>query len=215
MAREPKRTWVLIAGVGGSALLVTIWILINGYFGVLHAVIRGTALLGYLLIFMTSLGSLYKRELTRYFGRSFIGVHHIFSIGGLALLTLHGLGVAWQSRSLAAILPDFSSLTGFLRLGGRPALWIFAVTTLTALYRSALRKQWRQIHWLNYLAFVLGTVHGIWIGTDLQALIARIVVGVMGAVVAAAFVWQRIERRRRIRRAREKAAAARRKQQED
>jgi DMSO/TMAO reductase YedYZ heme-binding membrane subunit len=214
MAREPKRTWVLIAGIGGSALLVTTWVLINGYFGALNAVIRGAALLGYLLVFLTSLGSLYKRQLTRYFGRSFIGVHHIFSIGGLALLTLHGVGVAWQSRSWTALLPNVESLTLFLQLGGRPALWLFAVTTLTALYRSAFRKQWRQIHWLNYLAFVLGAVHGIWIGTDIQTWPARVVVGAMAATLIGVFVWQRIERRRRIQRAREKAAAARRKQEE-
>ncbi len=211
--REPKRTWILWLSTGLVLALALLTVLPDALsFG--EGLIRVTALVGYVTVFATSLFSLYTRQLSRVFGRSFQQLHHLFAIGGLTLLAIHGAAVAVQLRSLGAFLPDFSSVYAFFSLAGRPALWLFVLTTLTALYRSAFRKQWRQIHWLNYGSFALGTVHGILTGTDFQSLAAKVLGGMMAGALGVAFVWKRVERQRRIRRAREKAAAARREQAE-
>ncbi|MGC9400201.1 MAG: ferric reductase-like transmembrane domain-containing protein [Anaerolineae bacterium] len=211
--REPKRTWVL--WLGTTVVLVPILIAVTSDGPpFLDGLIRAAALVGYVSVFVTSLFSLTTRQLSKFFGRSFQQLHHIFSIGGLTLLAIHGAAVAWQWRSLAVFLPDFSSVYAFFSLGGRAALWIFVITVLTALYRKAFRKQWRQIHWLNYVAFALGTVHGILIGTDFQSPAVKVLSGTMAAVLSGVFVWKRVERRRRIRTAQAKSAAARRRQED-
>ncbi len=210
--REPKRTWVLLLGTAVVLVPVLIAVTSDGP-PFLDGLIRATALIGYVAVFVTSLFSLYTRQLSKFFGRSFQQLHHIFSIGGLTLLAIHGVAVAWQLRSLMALLPDFSSVYAFFSLAGRPALWIFVLTTLTALYRKAFRKQWRQIHWLNYLAFALGTIHGILIGTDFQSLVVKVFSGLMTAALIGAFAWKRVERQRRIRAAQAKAAAIRKRKQ--
>ena len=206
--REARRTWVLLVGI--VVVLAPVLIAVTSDTPpFLSGLIRVAALVGYISVFATSLFSLYKRRLSKFFGRSFQQLHHVFSIGGLTLLAIHGAAVAWRLRSLAAFLPDFSSVYAFFSLAGRPALWIFVLTTLTALYRKAFRKQWRQIHWLNYIAFAFGTIHGILIGTDFQSLVVKVLSGLMTAALFGAFVWKRVERRRRLRAAQARAAEVR------
>ena len=211
--REPKRTWVLWLGIAIVLVPVLIAVTSDGS-PFMDGLIRATALLGYVAVFATSLFSLYTRQLSKFFGRSFQQLHHIFAIGGLTLLAIHGFAVAWKLQSLTALLPDFSSVYAFFSLAGRPALWLFVITALTALYRKAFRKQWRQIHWLNYVAFALGTVHGILIGTDFQSLGVKVLSGLMTVALIGAFFWKRMERQRRIRAAQAKAAAIRERKQE-
>jgi len=200
---NPKRTWILWVGSALLFALVLIPVLLDSP-PFLEGLTRVMALAGYLSIFLASLMSLYTRQLVRYFGRPFQKLHHLYSIGGLALLAIHGTAVAINVGSLTAYLPDFSSFYDFFRLAGRPALWLFAITTLTALWRKSFRKQWRQIHWLNYLAFAFGTIHGIMIGTDFQSLLVKVLSVIMTVALIAAFVWKRVERQRRIQAAKSK-----------
>lgn len=200
---NPKRTYILWLGSAVLFVLVLIPVLLDSP-PFLEAVTRVMALAGYISIFLASLMSLYTRQLVRYFGRPYQKLHHLYSIGGLILLAIHGTAVAIDIRSLTAYLPDFSSVRNFFLLAGRPALWLFAITTLTALYRKTFRKQWRQIHWLNYLAFAFGTIHGIMIGTDFQSLLVKIVSVIMTMALIAAFVWKRVERGRRMQAAKRK-----------
>jgi predicted ferric reductase len=156
--------------------------------------------LGYLAVFLASLSSLYLRELTQYFGRSFVKVHHMVSVTALVALTLHAVSAAWQSGTVAVFLPSFASLRSFLALGGRPAFWLIAIAALTALFRTAVGRNWRIIHWLNYLAFFLGTIHGQLIGTSFNALVVRIVSGLMALALLVVFVVKRVRASRRRRR---------------
>lgn len=202
-SKKPNRTWMLWLGAGVVFVLVLIAVLLDSPL-FLPGLTRVMALTGYLFIFVASLMSLYTRQLVRYFGQPYQKLHHIFSISGLVLLATHGTAVAVATGSLKAYLPDFSSVRNFFLLAGRPALWIFALTTLTALWRRSLRKQWRQIHWLNYLAFTFGTIHGIMIGTDFQSILVKIVSILMTVALIASFVWKRVERARRMRAAKRK-----------
>jgi len=194
--RKPKNTWIMIlSGVITLALIASV-LALDTLGTPITVLIRGGALLGYLAVFLTSLSSLYMRELTRFFGRSFIKLHHTVAVTALVALTLHGGSVAWNSGSLSAFLPRFDSLQVFLSLGGRPALWLFALTSLTALLRTSIGKNWKIIHWLNYVAFWLGTIHAQMIGTSFARLGIRLLSAAMALALIAVFVQKRVKRAR-------------------
>jgi DMSO/TMAO reductase YedYZ heme-binding membrane subunit len=163
---------------------------------VLNGVIRATALVGYVAVFLAIVSSAYLRQMVRLFGGPFLKVHHGLAASGLILLTIHALGVALRLGSLSAFLPDFSSLRTFLLLAGRPAWFLLVAGAMAATWRATLGRKWRALHALVYVAFVLGTVHGILIGTDFQFLIVRIVSAAMGLVVVAVFVHKRLSLRK-------------------
>ena len=195
-SKKSKNTWVLIL-CGVVALLLTIGIVaLDSLSTPLDGVIRAGALMGYLGVFLAALSSNYMRELTRFFGRSFIKVHHIVSITALIALTIHAVGIAWRAGSVATFVPSFASWQLFFSLGGRPAFWILAVTSLTALFRTTIGKNWKIIHWLNYLVFILGTNHAQMIGPNFQHLGVRIVSGIMALVLIGVFVWKRTRKLR-------------------
>ncbi|HET89754.1 MAG TPA: ferric reductase [Chloroflexi bacterium] len=153
--------------------------------------IRGTALLGYGAVFLAILSAAYMRPLVKFFGQSFVKIHHIFSLTGLVLVTLHPLGVAVNAASVSVFWPKFDSLTVFLELGGRPAWYLIVVASVVAALRRTVGKNWRTIHGLNYVAFWLGTAHAIMIGTDFQSALARIMSSAMALVVVGVLVQKR------------------------
>ena len=71
---------------------------------------------------------------------------------------------------------------------------------LAAVLRKTLGQNWRVIHFLNYIAFWLITVHAIRIGTDFQGDVVQLVSILMALVVLAIFVQKRVAQRRRARR---------------
>jgi len=194
--KPPKNTWILVAGGVAVAALVGFVVMLDTSTVSIYTVIQAAALLGYLAVFFTSLSALFIRELTRFFGRSFMTIHHIVAIVGLSMLTLHAATVAWDYQSIRVFLPRFDSLQAFLELAGRPALWIFALTALTALMRKTIGKSWKTIHWLNYLAFLLGTIHAQLIGSSFQHLGIRIISAALAIILVWAFIWRRTRKRR-------------------
>jgi len=188
---QSRKIWYL-ALVGIVAL-----ILVGGlvspqpYGSPLNWLIRGAALMGYMAIFLSAVSSAYMRQVYRTFGRPFIKVHHILSVTGLVLVTLHPLGVAIEAASPSVFLPRFDSWVAFLELGGRPAWYLIAAASLAAVLRRAIGQNWRAIHFLNYAAFLLGTVHAIMIGTDFQHTIVKAVPVASALVVVAIFIHKR------------------------
>ncbi|MBN1262011.1 MAG: hypothetical protein JXB35_15130 [Anaerolineae bacterium] len=189
--RKPQNTWVLIVSGLAALALVVLVVMLNTIYEPVDGVIRVSAILGYLCVFVASLSSLYVRELTRFFGRTFVKVHHSVAVTGLASLAVHAIAVAWRSGTASVFLPRFDSLEVFFSLGGRPAFWLIAVASLTALLRATIGKRWRTIHWLNYLAFILGTVHALMIGPNFQHPVPRIVAAGMALGLVYAFVRKR------------------------
>ncbi|MFB0537357.1 MAG: ferric reductase [Anaerolineae bacterium] len=193
MARMSKsgKTWYLIL-IGIVAL-----ILVSGLISLrpcgtpLNWLIRGAALMGYLAIFLSVLSSAYMRQIYRIFGRPFVKVHHVLSVTGLVLVTLHPLGAAIDAGSLKVFLPKFDSWGIFLQLGGRPAWYLIAAASPAAVLRKTIGRTWRTIHFLNYLAFLLVTVHAIMIGTDLQHTIVKAVSVALALVVVVIFIQKR------------------------
>jgi hypothetical protein len=158
--------------------------------------IRGAALLGYQFVFLAIISAAYMVRLVRQFGRPFVQMHHVLSVAGLILVSLHPVAVAVGAGTPAVFLPRFDSVQVFLELGGRPAWYLIAIAALVALLRRRLKSSWRLVHMLNYIAFLLATVHGNLIGANFQHPITRAVSVAMLLAVVAVFVRKRIGRRR-------------------
>jgi hypothetical protein len=191
--------YLILTGFAGLAL-VGILIVLQPFGGPLDWGIRAAAVLGYFAIFLAVISSAYMRELFLWLGRPFVKVHHIVSLTGLALVTLHPLGVAARSANLRVFLPDFSSVYLFLSLGGRPAWYLIGAAVLAALFRKRIKDSWRVLHYLNYIAFFLATAHAIMIGTDFVSPVMKGVAVLMALAVVGVFVQKRVQRSRLKRR---------------
>jgi DMSO/TMAO reductase YedYZ heme-binding membrane subunit len=189
---QPKNTWLLVVSGIAAVVLVVLVLVLDTVLSPTDGVIRFGALLGYLGVFLASLSSLYMRELTRYFGRPFPKVHHAVSITAGVALLIHAVTVAWRAQSMVTFLPVFTSPLAFFALGGRPAFWLIAITVVTAFFRASIGKNWKFIHWLNYVAFFLGTAHAILIGsTFYNRLPLQILAVLMSLVLVGVFVLKR------------------------
>jgi DMSO/TMAO reductase YedYZ heme-binding membrane subunit len=170
-----RRIWYLILGGFAAVTLISGLIALQPYGTPLNRLVRGAAALGYLAVFLAIISSNYMRQLVRFFGRPFVQIHHILAVTGLVMLTLHPLGAAWSNASLRVWLPRLDSWLAFLEWGGPPAA----------------------LHLLNYVAFLLGTVHAIMIGTDFQRSIVRAVPVALALAVLATSIQKWFQRRRR------------------
>jgi len=126
-------------------------------------------------------------------------VHRFLALLGLGMLALHG-GTLLLDRTL------HMPLAGLFVPGGSPyrpapvAVGVVAAELMALIYVSfALRKRigaqnWRRLHWLTYLVFVLATVHGFAAGTDSTQPWAHD--SYLGAVAAVAFAtaWRALGR---------------------
>lgn len=196
MARPiQKRGWIWLTVAGLVVIAIGIVLAVDPLATPVEALIRVGALTGYLAVFLTSLTSLYIRELTQRLGQPFIKTHHALAIAGLLALALHAITVAWDAGTPAVFLPQFTSLRTFLTLGGRPALWLLAVGVAAAVWRSAVGQRWRLLHWLNYLAFLLGTAHALLLGTNFQHPGMRLLAGGLALTLIAAFARKRLKSR--------------------
>ena len=135
--------------------------------------------------------------MVRWFGRPFIKIHHILSIAGLSLVTIHPLSVAWRALDLSVFVPVVNSWYAFFTQGGRAAWYLLGLGALAAVLRGAIGKRWKLLHFFNYLAFWLATVHGILLGANVQNWVMRAVFGAMALIVLGVFVQKRVRKPRR------------------
>ena len=177
-------------------LLVTVAIVLRPQESPLHWLVRWAGMAGYVAIFLAILSSAYMREMYRLLGRPFLWGHHTVSISGLLLIALHPIALAIETANAAVFVPRFDSWMVFWELGGRPALYLVAIGSIGALLRQSWRKSWRTIHMLNYVAFLLGTVHAILIGTDFGQPYLRLLPIAMALVMVAVFVRKRLGQQR-------------------
>ena len=164
-----------------------------------NGIVRAAAVSGYLSVFLATVSSAYLRELVTFFGRPFIKIHHVVSIAALVLITIHPLAVVWTRSSIDVLLPQFDSLRAFLTWGGPPALYLMVVGTIGVALRKRLNRSWRSIHRLNYVAFLLATVHALLLGTDGQSTVVRSVAIAMALMVIYVYAKKRGARGRSLR----------------
>lgn len=206
---KPKNThYLVLAGLVLLAIVVGLLSLnpLQAHQSWLTWLARGAALFGYSSIFLTILSSAYLRQLVRFFGRSFVKVHHVASVAGLVAIGFHPVVVAVNTSSAAVFIPRFDSLLVFLTLGGRLAWYLVGVASLAALFRMRLRNYWRAVHYLNYIAFLLASIHASLLGTTffgrgIQGIVLKAVLAILALIVVYVFARRRMARRPRRRRA--------------
>jgi hypothetical protein len=67
------------------------------------------ALNGFIALSVTAILTPFIKEVTLFFKKSFIKVHHYFATFGLILIALHPIGVVIQALNPALILPNVGS----------------------------------------------------------------------------------------------------------
>lgn len=186
--RKPKNTWVLVLGALVLILLVAGTVALDQIKVPVSGLIRAAALTGYICIFLAVVSSNYMRELTQYFGRSFVRVHHIASLTALAALVIHPVTVAVTLKMPSVFIPSANTPQAL-------AFWLLAVASLAAVFRKAIGKRWKYVHWVNYLVFLMGTLHAQTLGANFHHVGIRIVSVLMALVVVVLFVWKRKPKR--------------------
>jgi len=155
---------------------------------------RGAALFGYTALFWSILSSEYMREMRKVFGRPFLKIHHSLAVIAWGLILTHPVSFALLSKDATVLVPVFSPFRTFLQLAGRPALYLVGVATVAGLLRRSIKKNWKVVHWLNYMAFLLVFIHAWLIGTDLASGLLRFIWATMAAIVLIVFARKRLGR---------------------
>ncbi|MDF1513604.1 MAG: hypothetical protein P1S60_07330 [Anaerolineae bacterium] len=144
--RKPKNSWVLVLSGVIVAMLVVGTVALDQISISVYGLIRAAAVTGYLCIFLAVVSSNYMVELTRYFGRPFVKVHHIASLTALAALTIHPVAVAWTLQRPSLFIPGLNTPQALV-------FWLLVIAALAAVFRKAIGQRWKIVHWINYLVF--------------------------------------------------------------
>jgi hypothetical protein len=143
--RTKASLWVYLAPAAAIVVLVLARVLFTGPRDGLSTAVRGLALAGYGLLFLSIFSAGYLRELVRRFGRPFVTLHHLMSLSGLALVTAHFVAVAGRGAPVRVRAAANAGLA-FLANGGRIALALIIVAALAAWARSRFKSAWRAVH---------------------------------------------------------------------
>jgi DMSO/TMAO reductase YedYZ heme-binding membrane subunit len=157
--------WYLALAGLVALILVVVIVSLRPFGTPVYWLVRIAALLGYLSVFTTIVSSAYLVQIVKFFGRPFIKVHHVVAIAGLILITLHPIMVVISGDP---VLPLRLDAYGLKKLFGQIAWPLIGFAALAALVRKRLGTNWRLVHYLNYVAFWLATLHANLIGSDLS-----------------------------------------------
>ncbi|WP_410807810.1 ferric reductase [Methanohalobium sp.] len=155
---------------------------------------RASGIFGYLLVFSAIVSSEYMTQIKKLFGQTFLKFHHNIIKLAFILMVLHPVSFALDIQNLQVFLPVFYPPVTFLELAGRPALYIFVIVIITAVYRKKIIKNWKKIHLFNYLAFFMVSIHALLIGTDFSSTGMKILSFSMMATVTGIFVHKRLKK---------------------
>jgi predicted ferric reductase len=144
---------------------------------------------GYLTLFLAIITSEYMAKIKKITGLPFMKAHHNLARIGILLILIHPFTFVLQGRGIQIFSP-ISPTNIFIALGGRPALYLFLLAAGIAIYRKKYRN-WRKVHYLSYLAFLLVSIHALMIGDDFRFNIMRALVLAMTVTVIAVFIHKR------------------------
>jgi predicted ferric reductase len=129
--------------------------------------IRLTGLIGFASLFISIIMSNFFEEFDKK-GKKNLLSHHIFSIIGIVLITLHPVILAIYKSDIGIFLPKFDSWIVFWELAGRPSLILLYIGFVSGVLLQLYKKSWRALHMIVHIALFFGLVHGYLIGTDFQ-----------------------------------------------
>ena len=175
-----------------SALIV----LINPSDSILFTIIRLGGIVGLLSLGLSVIIIPYAAQLYKLFGKPFLKIHHLFAALGIILLTLHPIALLIITLNPLIFVPAIDSFISFWALAGRPALILIYIRVFAALLRNKLENSWRKIHWLLYIAYIFGYIHGILIGTDFKNPFILIMFTIFTILIAITFIIKRMQMRK-------------------
>ena len=155
------------------------------------ASIRLLALNGYFALSVAAILTPFIKEVTLFFKKSFIKVHHYFAAAGLLMITLHPIAVAILFVNPSILLPNFESLSNFFFYGGSVALIAVYTAFGAVLLRRKVVAYWRYFHALMYVALFFGVVHANLWGRDFENGFIVVIYDGLFAAALAAFVLKR------------------------
>ena len=141
---------------------------------------RITGLMAFSMLFSQIILGFFMIKLTEKLGGWVFKFHIFEGILTYILVFIHPLlflvfkYIVFHSSDIFYIFTDFCVLCKpqaelFYTLG-RVSFWIITATVLAGLFRTAtpwLRNNWKKVHFLNYLAFILIGIHSLGVGTDI------------------------------------------------
>ena len=155
--------------------------------------IRLFALNGFIALSVAAILTPFIKEVTPFFKKSFIKVHHYFAASGLLLLTLHPISLVIQALNPALFLPNVGSFYLFLFYGGSIALIAIYIAFGAVLLRRKAVAYWRPFHALMYLALFFAVIHGNLAGYDFQNVYLMAIYDGLFVAVIVAFVLKRFQ----------------------
>jgi len=188
-----KRGYVLLAGIIALFIVIFVIAFSMDVSDPLDFVMRLGGLEGYCALSIATIMTPFLSSISRVFGKSFLTIHHIFALSGLALVTLHPIIYAIQQVDISVFIPNFSSWDDFWSLGGRFALILLYIALVAVLLRQKIKQYWRPIHELMYVVLFLAIVHGTLLGGDFQKIGILIIFYLLFVTSVLTFVVKRIQ----------------------
>jgi len=155
--------------------------------------VRLFALNGFIALSIATILSGFLKEVTLFFKKPFMRIHHYFAAAGLVLITLHPIVLAIQFLNPAVFVPNLNSLYLFLFFGGRQALIIIYIALVAVFLRRQMVNYWRYFHALMYVALFFGVVHAVLSGSDFQNVAILVIFNGLFVFTVAVFVWKRLQ----------------------
>jgi methionine sulfoxide reductase heme-binding subunit len=143
----------------------------------------------YLTMFLVIISSEYMAKMRKISGMPFIKTHHNLARVGIRLIFIHPMTFVLEV-GIIQIFTLVSPTNLFIALAGRPAFYLFILAAGITRYRKRYRN-WRKVHYLSYLAFLLVSIHDLMIGEDFTLNIMKILALAMVAIVIVTFIDKR------------------------
>lgn len=116
-------------------------------------------------------------------------LHRLLGLGSIVFLGVHLYTLyldPWANFSVTDLFVPFAAhYRPFWMSCGLMAAYLLVAIAVSSIFQARLPKVlWRGIHYLSFLTFVLGLMHGLGSGSDSWHLWARAIYGITAAVVA-------------------------------
>jgi DMSO/TMAO reductase YedYZ heme-binding membrane subunit len=191
-----NKHFYLIYGIIVVLIVVITLIILQNPEDPIVMVRRFAGTFAYLTIFLAIVSSEYIVKMRKISGLSFLNAHHNLARIGILLMLIHPITFILQGRGINIFSPVSFPVNPYIGYAGRPAFYLFLLAVGIALYRKKYRG-WLKVHYLNYLAFLLITVHALMLGDDFELNIMRMLALVMAVIVTAIFIHKRLIRRQK------------------
>lgn len=160
---------------------------------IVDSIIRLCALLGYVSMTIAAIMTPFAVQLYKIFKKNFIKMHHAFALSGLILITLHPVIFSISVLNIMVFVPVIDDWILFWELAGRPALILIYIAVVAGFLRNRIKKYWKTIHALLYIALFFGLVHGTLIGTSFQNALILFLFYSLFIILICAFIYKRYQ----------------------